>query len=132
MLFRSVCEPGTVVIAAGQVNDVRLYRDLLSSGIQDYLLKPLSLDQVRESLTMAQTMLSAPKHADMHDDKPHHMMAVVGVRGGVGASMVSTSLAWAISEQAERQTALLDLDVHFGTGALTRSEERRVGKECRL
>ncbi|WP_422060909.1 pilus assembly protein CpaE [Sphingopyxis sp.] len=114
-----VCEPGTVVIAAGQVNDVRLYRDLLSSGIQDYLLKPLSLDQVRESLTMAQTMLSAPKHADMHDDKPHHMMAVVGVRGGVGASMVSTSLAWAISEQAERQTALLDLDVHFGTGALT-------------
>jgi pilus assembly protein CpaE len=114
-----VCEPGTVVIAAGQVNDVRLYRDLLSSGIQDYLLKPLSLDQVRESLTMAQAMLSAPKHADMHDDKPHHMMAVVGVRGGVGASMVSTSLAWAISEQADRQTALLDLDVHFGTGALT-------------
>ena len=114
-----VCEPGTVVIAAGQVNDVRLYRDLLSSGIQDYLLKPLSLEQVRESLTMAQAMLSAPKHADMHDDKPHHMMAVVGVRGGVGASLVATSLAWAISEQAGRQTALLDLDVHFGTGALT-------------
>ncbi len=114
-----VCEPGTVVIAAGQVNDVRLYRDLLSSGIQDYLLKPLSLDQVRESLTMAQAMLSAPKHSDMVDDKPHHMMAVVGVRGGVGASLVSTSLAWAMSEQADRQTALLDLDIHFGTGALT-------------
>ncbi|MGQ3101951.1 MAG: AAA family ATPase [Sphingopyxis solisilvae] len=114
-----VCEPGTVVIAAGQVNDVRLYRDLLSSGIQDYLLKPLSVDQVRESLTMAQAMLTAPKHAEMHDDKPHHMMAVVGVRGGVGASLVSTSLAWAMSEQAGRQTALLDLDVHFGTGALT-------------
>ncbi|MDR6831862.1 MULTISPECIES: pilus assembly protein CpaE [unclassified Sphingopyxis] len=114
-----VCEPGTVVIAAGQVNDVRLYRDLLSSGIQDYLLKPLSLEQVRESLTMAHAMLTAPKHADMQDDKPHHMMAVVGVRGGVGASLVSTSLAWAMSEQAGRQTALLDLDVHFGTGALT-------------
>ena len=114
-----VCEPGTVVIAAGQVNDVRLYRDLLSSGIQDYLLKPLSLDQVRESFTMAQALLSAPKHADIHDDKPHHMMAVVGVRGGVGASLVSTSLAWVLSEQGDRQTALLDLDVHFGTGALT-------------
>lgn len=113
-----VCEPGTVVIAAGQVNDVRLYRDLLSSGIQDYLLKPLSVEQVRESLAMAQAMLAAPKH-EMIDDKPHHMMAVVGVRGGVGASLVSTSLAWAMSEQAGRQTALLDLDVHFGTGALT-------------
>ena len=36
-----VCEPGTVVIAAGEVNDVRLYRDLVASGIQDYLLKPV-------------------------------------------------------------------------------------------
>ena len=27
-----VCEPGTIVIAAGQVNDVRLYRDLVASG----------------------------------------------------------------------------------------------------
>src|SRR5712671_4232833 len=34
-----VCEPGTVVIAAGTVNDVRLYRDLVVSGIHDYLLK---------------------------------------------------------------------------------------------
>src|SRR5690606_13800889 len=114
-----VCEPGTVVIAAGQVNDVRLYRDLLASGIQDYLLKPLNIDAVRDSLAAAQAMLAAPKHADMLDDKPHHMTAVVGVRGGVGASLVSTSLAWVMSEQAGRQTALLDLDIHFGTGALT-------------
>ena len=114
-----VCEPGTVVIAAGQVNDVRLYRDLLSSGIQDYLLKPLSVDQLRDSFAQAQAILSAPKAVDGGDDKPHHMLAVVGVRGGVGASMVSTSLAWAFSEQAGRHTALLDLDVHFGTGALT-------------
>ena len=27
-----VCEPGTVVIAVGQVNDVRLYRDLLAAA----------------------------------------------------------------------------------------------------
>ena len=40
-----VCEPGTVVIAMGQVNDVRLYRDLISSGLHDYLLKPVSPDQ---------------------------------------------------------------------------------------
>jgi pilus assembly protein CpaE len=46
-----VCEPGTVVIAVGQVNDVRLYRDLLASGIHDYLLKPLSASQLRDCLT---------------------------------------------------------------------------------
>lgn len=114
-----VCEPGTVVIAAGQVNDVRLYRDLLSSGIQDYLLKPLSVDQLRDSFAQAQAMISAPKNVDGAGEMPHHLMAVIGVRGGVGASLVSTSLSWAFSEQAGRHTALLDLDVHFGTGALT-------------
>src|SRR3546814_1237791 len=46
-----VCEPGTVVIAAGQVNDVRLYRDLISSGLQDYLLKPFGADQRSEEHT---------------------------------------------------------------------------------
>ncbi|HEX7742965.1 MAG TPA: pilus assembly protein CpaE, partial [Sphingobium sp.] len=49
-----VCEPGTVVIAAGQVNDVRLYRDLVASGIQDYLLKPFGADQLRDALAQAQ------------------------------------------------------------------------------
>lgn len=114
-----VCEPGTVVIAAGQINDVRLYRDLLSSGIQDYLLKPLTADQLRDSLAQAQAMLSTPKSGDVTNDKPRQMMAVIGVRGGVGASLVSTSLAWLISTEGGKHTSLLDLDVHFGTGALT-------------
>ena len=113
-----VCEPGTVVIASGQVNDVRLYRDLVASGIQDYLLKPLNPDSLREAFANAQAVLSAPKLADPGSDRPHSSIAVIGARGGVGASTVSTSLAWLISEKHKRTTALLDLDVHFGTGAL--------------
>ncbi|MGH6617642.1 AAA family ATPase [Sphingomonas sp.] len=114
-----VCEPGTVVIAAGQVNDVRLYRDLVVSGIQDYLLKPLSPDMLREAFTHAQTMLNAPKAADPSVERPHCSTAVIGARGGVGASTIATSVAWVLSEKGKRNTALLDLDVHFGTGALT-------------
>ncbi len=114
-----VCEPGTVVIASGQVNDVRLYRDLVASGIQDYLLKPLNPDVMREAFVHAQAMLSAPKHVDASSDRPHCAVAVIGTRGGVGASTLATSLAWLMSEKSDRTTALLDLDVHFGTGALT-------------
>jgi len=114
-----VCEPGTVVIAAGQVNDVRLYRDLVASGIQDYLLKPLHPDAMREAFGHAQTMLNAPKVAEVSTDRPHCAIAVIGTRGGVGASTVATSIAWLTSEKEKRSTALLDLDVHFGTGALT-------------
>jgi len=113
-----VCEPGTVVIAAGQVNDVRLYRDLVVSGIQDYLLKPLSPDMLREAFTHAQAVLNAPKLVDTANERPHCSTAVIGARGGVGASTLATSVAWLLSEKGGRSTALLDLDVHFGTGAL--------------
>jgi pilus assembly protein CpaE len=43
---------------------------------------------------------------------------VIGTRGGVGASTIATSLAWLFSADDKMPTALLDLDVHFGTGAL--------------
>jgi pilus assembly protein CpaE len=113
-----VCEPGTVVIAAGQVNDVRLYRDLVASGIQDYLLKPYSTDQAREAVAHAQLTLAGPRTAEASPDRPHMMTAVVGVRGGVGASTIASSLGWLLGDAEGRSTALLDLDVHFGTGAL--------------
>ncbi len=113
-----VCEPGTVVIAVGQVNDVRLYRDLLASGIHDYLLKPLSAGQVRDSLNQAQAVFAAPKNADGEVAQHHVSTAVVGTRGGVGASTIATSLAWLFSTEHNASTALLDLDVHFGTNAL--------------
>ncbi|MDX3899571.1 MAG: pilus assembly protein CpaE [Sphingobium sp.] len=112
-----VCEPGTVVIAAGQVNDVRLYRDLVSSGIQDYLLKPFGADQLRDALVQAQAVFMAPR-VDHSVEHPHLTAAVIGTRGGAGASTLATSLAWLLSDKKKRPTALLDLDVHFGTNAL--------------
>jgi pilus assembly protein CpaE len=112
-----VCEPGTVVITCGQVNDVRLYRDLVASGIQDYLLKPMDPDHLRDAIATAQAVFHAPR-AEALVDRPHMTVSVVGARGGVGASTMATSLAWYLSEREKRLTSLLDLDVHFGTGAL--------------
>jgi pilus assembly protein CpaE len=113
-----VCEPGTVVIAMGQVNDVRLYRDLMMSGLQDYLLKPISPDALRDAIAHAQMILNAPKHDDGAREHKHLSTAIIGTRGGVGASTIATSMAWLLSERMGHMTGLLDLDVHFGTGAL--------------
>jgi pilus assembly protein CpaE len=113
-----VCEPGTVVVAIGQVNDVRLYRDLIISGLHDYLLKPFSPEHLRDVLTQAQISLTAPKQEETQSDRAHVSAAVIGTRGGVGASTLAISLAWLFSQQRDRSTALLDLDIHFGTGAL--------------
>ncbi len=113
-----VCEPGTLVIAMGQVNDVRLYRDLMMSGLHDYLLKPISPDVLRDAISHAQVAISAPRQDDATTDKQHVSVAVIGTRGGVGASTIASSLAWLYSERMGQLTGFLDLDIHFGTGAL--------------
>ena len=77
-----VCEPGTIVIAVGEINDVGLYRDLLMSGLQDYLLKPLSRDALWDSFANAQAMLNAPKHEESNTARAHISTAVIGTRGG--------------------------------------------------
>ncbi|WP_121115236.1 AAA family ATPase [Croceibacterium ferulae] len=113
-----VCEPGTVVVALGQVNDVRLYRTLLASGLHDYLLKPAMADQLAEALASARAVLSAPRSGGAEGERPHAAIAVIGTRGGVGASTIAASLAWSSGTLDATGTALLDLDVHFGTAAL--------------
>ncbi|HJO67019.1 MAG TPA: pilus assembly protein CpaE [Sphingomonas sanguinis] len=114
-----VCEPGTIVIAVGQVNDVRLYRMLMSSGLHDYLLKPISADQLRDTIAQARAILHAPRTLDTTPEKAPCSVAVVGARGGVGTSTIATSLGWLMADRLERSTAILDLDVHFGTAALS-------------
>ena len=113
-----VCEPGTVVIACGRINDVRFYRDLVGAGIHDYLLKPFTQDQLQDCIAQAQAIQAGARAAEAAKETPHQMTAVIGVRGGAGCSTIAVSLAWLMS-QRDKSTALLDLDVHFGTGALS-------------
>lgn len=113
-----VCEPGTIVIACGRINDVRFYRELISSGIQDYLLKPFTEDQLKDVIVQAQQAVNGQRERDAASEAPHMVAAVVGARGGAGCSSLAVSLAWLLGEERGRNTALLDLDVHFGTDAL--------------
>ncbi|MFM2256454.1 MAG: hypothetical protein RIQ28_301, partial [Pseudomonadota bacterium] len=76
-------------------------------------------DSLRDAIAHAQMILNAPKHDDGSKDHPHMSMAIIGTRGGVGASTIATSVAWLLSQQQGQLTGLLDLDVHFGTGALS-------------
>lgn len=113
-----VVEPGTIVVALGNVNDVNFYRDLLASGIQDYLVKPLSEETLRDAISHAEMLLSQPAHVGTEAPVEEHMCAVIGVRGGVGASTIATGCAWIAAHEMNKKVALLDLDVHFGTDSL--------------
>lgn len=116
-----VCEPGTMVITVGKINDVAFYRSMIGCGVQDYLVKPVSTDQLREAFLTAEHTLRAPVEttANEEDQNKEKIISFIGVRGGVGASTLATNCAWILANEKKHKTALVDLDMHFGTGALT-------------
>ncbi|MEM1020285.1 MAG: pilus assembly protein CpaE [Sphingomonadales bacterium] len=114
-----VCEPGICVLALGTVNDVGLYRDLLGSGIQDYLVKPANASMLGEALAFAEATLSQDGADDELDEAEKRFCTFIGTRGGVGATTLATSVSYYLSTNHKRNTAFLDLDIHFGAGALT-------------
>jgi len=110
-----VCEPGVTVLALGDQNDCGLFRDLLQHGVADYLVKPLTSQLLQRSVLAATEQSSVVKgHA-----KLGKLIAVSGARGGVGSTMVATSVAWLIAHERRRRVALVDLDLQFGTVALS-------------
>lgn len=110
-----VCEPGTRVIALGTTNDVKLFRALIESGITDYLVKPVSAEDLLRAIDHA----SGVKAAASAEAARGQIVVVIGARGGVGASTVALNLAWLVSQEQARKVALVDLDLHFGSLALS-------------
>lgn len=111
--------PETQVVAVGTVNDVDFYRKLMRLNIVDYLLKPLTRDAAASIISRA--LLSPPSvlKSGSGTTKTHKMTLVIGVRGGVGSSLLSTTLAWIVANEIHHKTALIDLDLNFGTSALS-------------
>lgn len=119
-----VCDEGTQVIALGDVNDVELYRSLIRHGVLDYLVKPVSAEAVVAALSGAEHGPSAEAAPKMG-----RLIAVIGARGGVGATTVATNLAWTLANEHGIRTALVDLDLFFGTCGL--SLDLEVGRGFR-
>lgn len=105
-----VCEPGTNVIAIGDHNDVDLYRDLVDSGVSDYLVKPLSRDLLARALAPKTTTDESGK-AGLKLGK---MVSFIGARGGVGTTTLAGNLAWHLANRQSRRVALVDLDLQNG------------------
>ena len=104
-----VCDAGTRVIVIGRHNDIALYRELVRRGVNDYLVTPTgTIDVVRAVCGL----FTAPDAKAVG-----RVIAVVGAKGGVGASCVAHNLAWAVAREAKLDTVVVDLDLGFGTAA---------------
>lgn len=118
-----VCDPNTRVIALGTINDITLYRALAELGIEDYLLKPISADVLAGVVNkVTEAPVAAPR-----EENSGRVVTVIGARGGVGSTAVSVNSAWMIANELEKRVALVDLDLHFGTIALSLDVEPGKG-----
>ncbi|MEX3931213.1 CpaE family protein [Paraburkholderia phymatum] len=99
------CAPSVSVVVIGERNDVGLYRSLLEVGVQDYVVKPITVEFLRRALSARDP--SAPARTGK-------VIGFVGARGGVGATTIAVSLARHLSAETLRQVVYVDLDLHGG------------------
>ena len=114
-----VCDAATRVIIIGRMNDVGLYRELVRRGVSDYLIAPVGALQVVRAVC---GLFSAP------DAKPvGRVIAVVGAKGGVGASTVAHNIAFSIARDLMLDSVVTDLDLAFGTAGLDFNQDPPQG-----
>jgi pilus assembly protein CpaE len=113
------CDAGTRVVIIGRHNDVALYRELVRRGVSDYLIAPVGTLQVVRAVC---GLFSAP------DAKPvGRIVAVVGAKGGVGASTVAHNIAFAMARELMLDSVVTDLDLAFGTAGLDFNQDPPQG-----
>ncbi|MCK1490249.1 AAA family ATPase [Bradyrhizobium sp. 180] len=115
----TVCDAGTRVVVIGRINDVMLYRELVRRGVSDYVLAPVGAIDVVRSIC---NLFSAPEAKAVG-----RIMAVVGAKGGVGASTISHNVAWAIARDLAMDAVVADLDLAFGTAGLDYNQDPPQG-----
>jgi len=105
--------PENSLIILGTSNDVSVFRRMIALGAKDYIVKPLTAEVFKDAVENIDRQALAAQVA-----QSGRLTVVIGVRGGVGASTIATNLAWIMATEEKLRTALLDLDLHFGTSTL--------------
>jgi pilus assembly protein CpaE len=114
-----VCDAATRVIIIGRMNDVALYRELVRRGVSDYLIAPVGALQIVRAVC---GLFSAP------DAKPvGRVLAVVGAKGGVGASTLAHNIAFSVARDLMLDAVVTDLDLAFGTAGLDFNQDPPQG-----
>jgi len=96
-----------------------MYRELVRRGVSDYLIAPITpIDVVRT----VSGLFSAT------DAKPvGRVIAVVGAKGGVGASTIAHNISWAVAHDLKLDSVIADLDLPFGTAGLDYNQDPPQG-----
>lgn len=110
-----VCDAATRLIVLGHVNDVVLYRELIRSGVSEYIVLPTSAQAIVSVIT---ELFAAEGAAPIG-----RTIGFVAAKGGAGSSTVGHNVAWAISQTLRQDVLILDMDFAFGTAGLNFNQD---------
>src|ERR1700733_5724274 len=113
------CDAGTKVVVLGKLNDIILYRQLIARGVSEYLVAPFGVVDFIQAISQ---LFSVPGAKPLG-----RVIAVVGAKGGVGASTVAHNLAWSLASVTEMATIIADFDLAFGTAGLDYNQDPPQG-----
>ncbi|HEX2282766.1 MAG TPA: CpaE family protein, partial [Thermomicrobiales bacterium] len=102
-----VCDASSKVVVVGHYNDVWLYRELVKSGISEYVVAPISLADV---IGLISAIFVNPEAEPLGKT-----IAFLGAKGGVGSSTIAHNVAWSMSTLFSSEVVVADLDLAFGT-----------------
>lgn len=103
--------PNIAIIVIGSRNEVGLFRDLKSSGVVDYIVKPLSNVLLRRAIEEANGIKSEVS-------KEGKLIHVVSATGGAGATTLVANVGWLLANRRFKRTLVMDLDFLYGTANL--------------
>lgn len=113
------CDPSSKVVVIGHYNDVGLYRELIRSGISEYVVAPISMADV---VSLVSTIFVDP------DAEPiGRSIAFIGAKGGVGSSTIAHNVGWAMSTLFKSEVVVADLDLAFGTANINFDQDPAQG-----
>src|SRR6218665_3369586 len=105
-----VCDATTRLIVLGHGNDVVLYRELIRSGVSEYIVLPASAQVIVSAIT---ELFAAEGAAPIG-----RTVGFISAKGGSGGSTVAHNVGWAISQNLRQDVLILDMDFAFGTAGL--------------
>ena len=114
-----VCDPTTKVVIIGHYNDVWLYRELIRSGVSEYVVAPISMADI---VTVISGIFVDPDAAPVG-----RSIAFVGAKGGVGSSTIAHNVGWAMSNLFSSEVVVADLDLAFGTANINFDQDPAQG-----
>ncbi|MBZ9732121.1 CpaE family protein [Mesorhizobium sp. CA18] len=113
------CDPSSKVVVIGHYNDVGLYRELIRSGISEYVIAPVSMTDI---VSVVSSIFVDP------DSEPiGRSIAFIGAKGGVGSSTIAHNVAWAMSSLFKSEVVIADLDLAFGTANINFDQDPAQG-----